>query len=254
MVKHIALLVALLSVALVPAARADKDKKYTLADLKALVDGKSFNEALEHLDDISPSERKADWEDLAGRAAVGAVDHAREPLQKLQLMIGIEEKFPSVVKHSKYNSVRTEVGPKGFAACFDASYDPGECRNFAIKFVDDDAANGKLALAMAKVARKGMFAYNSVPLFKRAVAANKGPAVCKDEDLKLATVAALGLPSDDEQQVDGRGLASSCWGDLRAPIIAALKEDDSGYTKTNVCEVLKARKEVRGEIVALCAP
>jgi hypothetical protein len=253
MVKHIALLVAL--VALVPVvAHADKDKKYTLADLKALVDGKSYTEALEHLDDISPSERKADWEDLAGRAAVGAVDHAREPLQKLQLMIGIEEKFPSIVKHSKYNTVRTEVGPKGFAACFDASYDPGECRNFAIKFVDDDAANGKLALAMAKVARKGMFAYNSVPLFKRAVAANKGAAVCKDEDLKLATVAALGLPGDDEQQVDGRGLANSCWGDLRAPIIAALKEDDNGYTKTNVCEVLKAHKEVRGEIVALCAP
>jgi hypothetical protein len=250
MVKHIALLVALVPVV----AHADKDKKYTLADLKALVDGKSYTEALEHLDDISPSERKADWEDLAGRAAVGAVDHAREPLQKLQLMIGIEEKFPSIVKHSKYNTVRTEVGPKGFAACFDASYDPGECRNFAIKFVDDDAANGKLALAMAKVARKGMFAYNSVPLFKRAVAANKGTATCKDEDLKLATVAALGLPGDDEQQVDGRGLANSCWGDLRAPIIAALKEDDSGYTKTNVCEVLKAHKEVRGEIVALCAP
>ena len=250
MVKHIALLVALVPVV----AHADKDKKYTLADLKALVDGKSFNEALEHLDDISPSERKADWADLAGRAAVGAVDHAREPLQKLQLMIGIEEKFPVIVKHSKYNSVRTEVGPKGFAACFDASYDVGECRNFAIKFVDDDATNGKLALAMAKVARKGMNAYNSVPLFKRAVAANKGPAVCKDEDLELATVAALGLPSDDEQQVDGRGLANSCWGDLRAPIIAALKEDDSGYTKTNVCELLKTRKEVRGEIVALCAP
>ena len=107
---------------------------------------------------------------------------------------------------------------------------------------------------MAKVARKGMNAYNAVPLFKRAVAANKGPAVCKDEDLKLATVAALGLPADDEQQGDARGLADACWGDLRAPILAGLKADDNGYTKDNSCAVLKAHKEVRGEVVALCAP
>ena len=85
MVKHIALLVALVPVV----AHADKDKKYTLADLKALVDGKSFTEALEHLDDVSPSERKADWQDLAGRAAVGAVDHAREPLQNSGELVGM---------------------------------------------------------------------------------------------------------------------------------------------------------------------
>jgi len=251
MVKHMALLLVVVPLA----AHADKDKKYTLADLKALVDGKSYQEALEHLDDISPSERKADWQDLAGKAAIGAVDHAREPLQKLQLMLAVEERFPVLVKDTKYNSMRTEQGPKGFGACFDASYDPGECRSFAIKFVDDDPSNGKLALAMAKVARKGMNAYNSAPLFKRAVAANKSNAtVCKDEDLRLSTIAALGLPKDDEQQVDGRGITSSCWNDLRVPIVDALKKDDSGYYKDNACDVLKQHKEVRGEVVALCAP
>lgn len=251
MVKHMALVLALVPMV----AHADKDKKYTLADLKALVDGKSYQEALEHLDDISPSERKADWQDLAGKAAIGAVDHARQPLQKLQLMLAVEERFPVLVKDTKYNSMRTEQGPKGFGACFDASYDPGECRSFAIKFVDDDPSNGKLALAMAKVARKGMNAYNSAPLFKRAVAANKANAtVCKDEDTRLMTVAALGLPKDDEQLADGRGVANSCWNDLRGPIVDALKKDDSGYYKDNACDVLKQHKEVRGEVVALCAP
>ena len=41
---------------------------------------------------------------------------------------------------------------------------------------------------------------------------------------------------------------------MKLAIIAGLKEDDHGYTKDNSCAVLKAHKEVRGEVVALCAP
>jgi hypothetical protein len=234
-------------------AHADKDKRYTVADLKQLVNGKSFQEALEHLDDISPADRTADWDDLGGRAAVGAIDHQREPLAKLQLMLAIEEKYPKIIKHATYNSLRTEVGPKGFAACFDASNEVSECKAFAEKFVDDDAANGKLALAMAKVARRGMFAYGAIPLFTRAIAATKGTAICKDEDLKLSVVASLGLPTDDAAQTQGRTIAGTCWTDLHAPIVDAFKAEPSGYLKTNACALLKARKALTSELSGLCA-
>jgi len=56
--------VACVLVATTPAA-ADKDKKYTLADLKALVKDKAYKEAVVHLGDVAPSERTAEWQDIA---------------------------------------------------------------------------------------------------------------------------------------------------------------------------------------------
>src|SRR5271156_39505 len=53
-------------------AHAD-DKKYTMADLKALVTQQSYREAVQHLDDVAPSERNADWQEVAGTAAAGFV-------------------------------------------------------------------------------------------------------------------------------------------------------------------------------------
>jgi hypothetical protein len=56
-IKHLLALGALAAFA--TTAHAD-DKKYTMADLKALIEQKGYQEAIEHMKDISPSERKAD--------------------------------------------------------------------------------------------------------------------------------------------------------------------------------------------------
>ena len=224
-------------------ASADKDKKYTLDDLKALVQQKSFQEALDHLGDIAPSERKADWQDLAGQVGVGVVGNGKDALTKLAVMIGVEQQYPVVLKHAKYMSLRTELGPKGFDACW-ADGDTQTCLDYATKFIDDDAGNGKLALAIAKIGRRNMNAYSAIPLFKRALVANKGTAVCKDDDFKLAVTGALGLPPDFDNAVTGRELATTCWSDLRKGVMDELAKEDSGaYFKANTCQVAPAKKE-----------
>lgn len=230
-------------------AHAD-DKKYTLADLKALVADKSYTEALQHMGDIAPSERKAEWNDVLGQAATGFAQNGKDAIDKLRNMLAVEEQYPAVVKNAKYTAVRTEWGPKGFATCFERSYDVSECKTFAIKFIDDDPSNGKLALAMAKVARKGMNAYGATPLFKRAVAATKKTA-CKDKDLELAAVASLGLPTDYDDYVDGKSVVESCWGELKARIVKELEKGESGYFKDNTCALLASKKE-SATVAKLC--
>jgi hypothetical protein len=231
-------------------AHAD-DKKYSLADLKSLVDEKHYQEALMHMTDISPSERKAEWKDLLGMASAGYVENGKDAIEKLRNMLAIEEQFPTVVKNAKYAALRTEWGPKGFDSCFQESYDVGECRKFAIKFVDDDASNGKLALAMAKVARRGMNAYNSTPLFKRAVTATK-KAACKDEDLRLSAIAALGLPTDYDDYKDGKSVIDSCYNELKPAILKELGTEKTGYYHDNACALLTAKKDT-ANVAKLCA-
>jgi hypothetical protein len=211
-----------------------------MADLKSLVDEKHYQEALMHMGDIKPSARKAEWKDLLGVASAGYVQSGKDDLEKLRIMLTIEEQYPTVIKHAKYAAVRTESGPKGFAACFDNSYGVDECKTYAIKFIDADASNGKLVLAVAKVARKGMNPYNSAPLFKRAVAADKKTA-CKDSDLSYSTVAAMGLPPDYDDYKAGKVVVDACWAELKPALLKAVKE--GGYTKSNVCPMLVAKKE-----------
>ena len=246
---RISLSIAAALLAFATLARAE-DKKYTLADLKALVADKSYTEAIVHMGDIAPSKRKAEWNDLLGQAATGFAQTGKDPIEKLRNMLAVEEQYPSVVKNAKYSAVRTEWGPKGFATCFDRSYDVSECKTFAIKFIDDDSSNGKLALAMAKVARKGMNAYGAAPLFKRAVAATKATA-CKDTDLSLAVIAALGLPTDYDDFADGKSVAETCFAELKPAIVKALAEDGSGYFKDNSCALLTAKKD-KANVAKLC--
>jgi hypothetical protein len=235
-----------IAVALMVATLAHaEDKKYTLADLKALVAEKHYLEALQHLSDIAPAERKAEWNDVLGQAGLGFAQSGKDAIEKLRNMLAVEEQYPSVVKNAKYAALRTEVGPKGFEVCFSRSYDVSDCKTYAIKFIDDDPSNGKLALAMAKVARKGMNAYGAAPLFKRAVASTKKGA-CKDGDLSHATIAALGLPSDYDDFTDGKSVAESCFTELRPAILKALETSGSGYYKDNTCALLVARKDKAG--------
>lgn len=239
--------------ALVSVAAAD-DKRYTMADLKALVSQKSYREAVQHLGDISPSERNADWQAVAGEASAGLLAGA-SPDEKLGTMMALEQQYPVLLKSPKYSAARSEAGPAAFAACF-RNGDLDTCRTAALKFVDADPTNGKLALAIAKLARLNMNSYSSVPFFKRALAANKGTAVCKDEDLSIAVIAALGLPYEDPLFVDARPIAgTTCWADLKKGILKELAANPNGYYKTNVCDLMRGKpaKET-GDLTTLCAP
>ena len=222
-------------------ATADKDKKYTLLDLRALVEQKSYAEAIEHLGDVAPSERKAEWQDVAAQAAIGWVDTGKDALTRLGYMIEVEAKFPIVIKHGKYAALRVEVAPKGFEECFANDSSVDECLDHAKKFIDADPGNGKLALAIAKVARRAMYSYNSIPLFRRAVAATKGGATCKDEDLHEAVNAALGLPPDYDNAKEGRELAVTCWEALRKSVVEQLARGEGGYFKDNGCDVMRRK-------------
>jgi hypothetical protein len=250
MPKVRSLAVALVLVASV--AQAD-DKKYTLADLKALVGQNAFKEAFQHLADISPSQRNAEWLDVAAAASggvLGTVD--TDDGTTISLIDQIDREYPQLLKSAKYTKPRSELGFKGIEGCFAqtngywASYGLENCVKLGLRFVDNSNQDRALALKVAKVARKSMNAYGAVPFFKRALGP-KDTAACKDEDLKLAVVAGLGLPADNANATESKAIMATCWTDLKEPVMTAFEGDSKGgYVKQNTCDFLMAKKLLSG--------
>jgi len=232
---HKLAILALLAAA--PAA-AQSTKKYTLPELKALVDAKSYDEAIRHLGDVSPQDRKADWIDVAGKASVGFLNAARAD-DKLDTMLAIEREYPLVLSSQLYVALRAKLAPDAFAGCF-RGYNFQDCRDWALTFVDADPKNGTLQLAIAKVVRRGMSHFASVPFWKRALAANKATAVCPDDDLELAVISGLALTKDDDRLAMTNDLANACWQDLRESVQKLTWDKE---TNANACALLKAHKE-----------
>lgn len=252
----VGLAVALFTSVVAREAHAEK-KPYTLADLKTLVSQKSFKEAVEHLGDVAPGERTADWLDVAASASAGYIAGLKDD-DLVVKVLSIEEldgKFPQILKSPKYTKVRAEVGFDAYEACLGQAYYIDACLQHADKFLEGDPTNAALALKMAKLVRKSAFAYVSVPYWKRALAAaGKAPsAVCKDEDFRLAVIAGLGLPTDYDNAKGAMELANgACWETLKQPILDAWKAEESGYTRTNTCAVLKGKKALSADQLRGC--
>jgi hypothetical protein len=254
MTKHLPLVgfVCFASFTVVGSAHAE-DKKYSMADLKALVEQKSYREVIQHLGDIAPSERKTEWTEYAGTAAAGVVSSATRD-EKLQYMLQIEAQFPQVLKWPKYASVRGDSAREAFDTCFDNRYAFQECRDQALKFVDADPKNAKVTLEVAKSVRHGMAAYGAVPFFKRALAAAAKPAaICKDEDFQLAVVAGLGVGKDDSRLEEAIAMTYTCWDDVKAPLIKELTTE-SGSFHDRACDLFASKKtQLPADKEKLCA-
>ncbi|MEJ7596896.1 MAG: hypothetical protein WKG01_03205 [Kofleriaceae bacterium] len=236
-------------------ATADK-KPYTLADLKELVSQKSFKEAVEHLNDVAPSERKAEWLDTAATAGAGYIAGLSNDnmVTKVIAIEQLDADVAPILKVAKYTKVRAEIGLKAYDACLQNNHWADECVEHAIKFVETDASNVDLALRMAKIVRKNAKSWAALPFFKRALAGKPSAAACKDADLSLAVISGLALPKDYDRAADARTIAGgACWDHLKKPILAAFDEDsENGYVRQNSCDLLKAKKALGAEQARTC--
>jgi hypothetical protein len=259
-------LLACALLAITTTASAD-DKKYTLADLKALVSQKSFKEAVAHLGDIAPTERNADWQALAADAATGYVTGLSNDDYgaKIGAIEQLDEAFPMILKSPKYTKVRAEIGLTGFAKCFgqdsgywwrsNASFEV--CRDHLVKFVDADAGNPDLTLRAAKLFRREVSPHSAAAgFFKKAITAagkNAG-AVCKDEDLKLVVVSGFNAPKDwDQNKIVHDIVVNTCWNEFKSVVLDEYKKaGETSSERRNTCAILKAKSSLSADQTRAC--
>ena len=239
MVNTRAVAVALIACAVSTSAFAD-DKKYTIADLKALVGQKSFKEAYLHLGDIAPGARNADWIDVGAAAAGGFLGQIEGEDAAIGVIDEIDREYPTLVKNAKYAKPRAEQGYKSLESCFGNSYGVDQCVKIAMRFIEV-GGDKALTLKVSKLARRSMNAYGAVPFFEKAIAADK--SACKDEDAKLAVLAGLGLPEDYDNAKKAKTLMTTCFADMKDDVLKAFEADSNGgYTQRASCEILTKNK------------
>ncbi|WP_394823552.1 hypothetical protein [Pendulispora albinea] len=232
-----------------PSPRKAKGKTYTMADLDALANRAQWAELLAHVEDIPPLERKATWERLLVKAAteyVGSLSSKSDAYEGFWIAEGMVKRYPALPKSKEFMAKRADVGKKVFTECLQQSYSGKECIQRAKDFVNVDGTERDVALAIGKIVRQNQFPYVAVPFFQAAVAGTKNNAACADEDLRLAVVAGLALPTNYENASGARDVsANACWTELRAPVLQEFKDNANGYLKDNVCSVLKAKGELK---------
>ena len=239
-------------------AQAD-DKKYTLADLKALNDQKAFKEAFQHVGDISPAQRKGDWVDVAATAAGGVLGILdTDDGSTVAAIDQIDKEYPQLLKNAKYTKPRAELGYKGLEGCFSqtngywSSYGLDNCIKVGTRFVANSGGDKTLALKVAKLARKSMNSAAAI-IFFEAAAGKDNKALCADEDFKISLVAGLALPKDSSNAAKSRALMVTCWDAAKDDVVKAFDGDSKGgYVQQNTCDQLAAKKLISGLQLKQC--
>jgi hypothetical protein len=243
---------ALAAVVATSVASAD-DKKYTMADLKALVAQNGFKEAVQHLGDISPSQRNADWLDVAGTACAGVLStFDASDGSPIVIIDQIDREYPAVLKSPKYLKVRADMGIKGIGDCFQQN-GGDQCLDYAKRFVDNSGGDTAVIIKVAKAVRLGTNGWPAIAFFNRALAKDK--TACKDDDFVYGLRSGLALPADYPGAKDARTALATCWDVVKTSVMDDFDKETSadGYLHKNMCPFLMQKKVLSGLQAKQCS-
>ena len=225
-----------------------KEGTYSMADLQALEKKGSWEELLGHAEDVPPAQRGAPWDKLVERAASGQLQTLASNTASFEGVFtsqALLRRYPQLTKSPDFMTKRGEAGKTAAEVCLRESYRGQHCIDMMKDFLKTANTPVDVGFAFGKITRKNQNHYVAVPFFKWALDQKKEASWCGDEDLKLAVVAGLGLPTDYENAAGARHIATNaCWDNLKADIRKELIENPTGYYRDNACAVMKAKGDL----------
>ncbi len=233
------------------------ETEYSMKDLGALAGHGAWNELAAHLEDIRPADRGADWNKVLEQTAMGLLDQdgsANDSYTALSTSEGLLARFPKLKSSKTFMSKRADAGLKAFGVCFQDGYGADQCLQDLTKFVKNDAGNLDLAFKAGKLARVNLKHWAAAPFFASALVEPSKDRHCDDEDVVLAVMSGLALPSSGYEPQFGASvkLASQlCWKELKVPLTEQIASNGE-YFRENTCHVFKAKNAVEGEVANVC--
>lgn len=222
-----------------------KDVTYSMADLSALEKKSAWEEILSHAEDIPPAQRTPAWEKIVEKAAVGYVETLTTKASSWSGVYTSQafiKRYPFLTKSQAFMAKRAEAAKVSSEQCLRGSYRGEHCIEEMQDFLKTPNTGADLGFEFGKITRRVMNHYVAVPFFKWAAEQKKDASYCADEDLKLATIAGLGLPADYENAAGARQLATDlCWDALKDAVRKELVEHPDGYYRDNACSVLSSK-------------
>lgn len=123
-----------------------------------------------------------------------------------------------------------------------------ECLDGLVRYAE---RRPREALRAGKRARLEYRSWAALPLFEIALRKKADPEVCKDEDLSISLVSALGLPPTtyDKQVKQAKDIAGKCWDAVKDAVVKEA-QDRNSYYLGNACPVMVTK----GLLIEPCQP
>jgi hypothetical protein len=195
------------------ASLASANPPYTMADLEALRARGSFQELVDHIEDVAPAARTPQWDGLLLEGAKGVLANLSGRSDTLEAFWATEtlvRRYPSLRNSRELLAKRAEIGKTAIQACFRARYNDEACLNRGRDFIAVCPNDRELDVAVGKIVRQNQNHHAAVPFFYAAVNGVENSPYCGDEDLRLAVVAGLALPPEWDNAKLARALATQC--------------------------------------------
>jgi hypothetical protein len=240
---------ALLLCVLIPLSASAAN--YELADLKALDKDQGWRELVDHLNDIVPSKRDAEWKAIAERACAGVLDPSMKDAAAAQRTLDqideLMKRFTWLKDSKVFLAKRAEVGLKALGWTFNDSrhsYSDDPWLERLKDFVAADTVTPDIALRGAKLVASHLVAVMAFPLVRTAVAKG-GKSVCKDPDVQKSLLGAL---SEGVWKTESNEAITTCWDELKPLVLTeVLKPDATRTLQLKLCPALVERKGLTPE-------
>lgn len=190
--------------------------KWTLADVKVAHTQKNYVELVEHILDVTPSNRDKFWA-LAFKDTINYQIDSVQPGDRFLVNLDTLEFLKQVLPKEEMDSTfLVKIG----------------------KFLRLNSNNYSVA----------------IPWFANALNAENKSTLCADEDLKLSVIAALSLPESEQALIKpALAILELCWDNLKGDVKSGFSDATAYYYK-NVCKIyLEREANTSGLVTAACA-
>ena len=247
--------IAAVAVGLPPTTGHAENEKYSMADLKALVEQESWIEVLDHAFDVRPSRRGKTWRTYLETAAVGhlnALQGAGDPDQAMRAAEELTVKHPILKRSRRYMAMRGRLGLEAMENCFRHDRGGLQCSARLETFVRADPTNDNLAFEAGRLVRLRGSPTISAKLFALAFKKKSRRTSCSDDQVALAVERVLNNATGGEAVAAARKIAFDyCWAALKNGIREQFL-DAGKYYLANTCPDLKRKRLLSRFQLALC--
>lgn len=135
-----------------------------------------------------------------------------------------------------------------YKLCQKKDYSGDFCHDALERWVEKNPTD---AFKAGKMTRAAMNHWVAVPFFAKAFEAKQGD--CKDQDVTMAVVSALGLPGDSNKEVvaQAKDIAfNRCYDQVKEAVLKEMGAD--GYLFENACKSFVEKKALTGLKAAKC--
>jgi hypothetical protein len=241
---RIALTIALALIA-VPAL-GEPPTKYTMEDLKALAESESWNELLEHVEDVRPSERKQPWRGLLEKAAAGSLDLLLQQKKAQEALAAADQhliRFPTLKQSKPFMAKRADAGLSVYGDCLADPQGSLRCVEELETFLRADPNEADLAFPAGKIVIDRGHLWNAGPrFFVRALAdPARRKTGCADPSVIGSLLRSMGHPPDSDLSKAVSTIAFDyCWSELQPKLLEAFYAS-GGYESKNLCAGLEKK-------------